>query len=193
MPLTAPCPRELVHHRRIDSAGYQRADGLWDIEGSLIDTKGFTVNSRWRGPLPPGTPVHHMVMRLLIGEDRVIRSVEVHIDGSPYAMCKAVEPNVQGLVGLTIGPGFTKAVQERIDRLDACTHTMTLLHTLAATAMQTMASRHRGRSDGPDTGVFGPSTPGHHPLIGTCHAYRPDSPIARELLARTAATGGDGA
>ena len=39
MPLTNPAPRKLMHTRAIDCKGYERADGLWDIEAHLVDTK----------------------------------------------------------------------------------------------------------------------------------------------------------
>ena len=33
MPLPAPAPRTLKHTRAIECTGYEREDGLWDIEG----------------------------------------------------------------------------------------------------------------------------------------------------------------
>jgi len=31
--------RKPAHHRQIDCRGYRRSDGLWDIEGHLVDTR----------------------------------------------------------------------------------------------------------------------------------------------------------
>ena len=39
MPLSTPQERELLHSRDIVLRGYQRADGLYDIEAQLTDTK----------------------------------------------------------------------------------------------------------------------------------------------------------
>ena len=39
MPLSPAPPRQPVHDRRVRCQGYRRADGLWDIEGHLTDTK----------------------------------------------------------------------------------------------------------------------------------------------------------
>ncbi len=41
MPLSAPAPRQLMHNRAIECRGYQREDGMWDIEGHLVDTKTY--------------------------------------------------------------------------------------------------------------------------------------------------------
>ena len=40
MPLSTSAPRQLMHNRAIECRGYQREDGLWDIEGHLVDTYG---------------------------------------------------------------------------------------------------------------------------------------------------------
>jgi hypothetical protein len=39
MPLSPPQERELLHSRDIVLRGYQRADGLYDIEAQLTDAK----------------------------------------------------------------------------------------------------------------------------------------------------------
>jgi hypothetical protein len=44
--------------------GYQREDGMWDIEGHLRDIKGYAFESEWRGKVEEGTPVHDMWIRL---------------------------------------------------------------------------------------------------------------------------------
>ena len=43
MPLSEPTAREPLHRRTIDMVGYRRADGLFDIEAHLIDTKTYAV------------------------------------------------------------------------------------------------------------------------------------------------------
>ena len=48
MPLSTSAPRQLMHNRAIECRGYQREDGLWDIEGHLVDTKTY--------PTPRATP-----------------------------------------------------------------------------------------------------------------------------------------
>jgi hypothetical protein len=41
MPLSSPQEREPLHSRDIVLRGYRRADGLYDIEAQLTDTKSY--------------------------------------------------------------------------------------------------------------------------------------------------------
>ena len=49
MPLTTPAGRRLMHTRSIECRGYEREDGLWDIEAHLVDTKTYTHLRRHGG------------------------------------------------------------------------------------------------------------------------------------------------
>ena len=54
MPLPNPVPRKLMHTRAIECNGYEREDGLWDIEAHLTDTKTvatFAAPRRARAPV----------------------------------------------------------------------------------------------------------------------------------------------
>ncbi len=51
MPLTEPVPRNLIHERSIVCRGFCRDDGLWDIEGHLVDTKTYPFANRHRGEI----------------------------------------------------------------------------------------------------------------------------------------------
>jgi len=53
MPLSASTGRKKIHRRSIECHGYQRDDGLWDIEGHLTDTKTYTFKNRDRGDISP--------------------------------------------------------------------------------------------------------------------------------------------
>ncbi|MDJ0741632.1 MAG: DUF2889 domain-containing protein, partial [Gammaproteobacteria bacterium] len=71
MPLPPPSERELVHTRRIECRGYRRDDGLWDIEGSLIDTRTSEMQTFGRGRIAPGEHLHEMWLRVHgLGVDR---------------------------------------------------------------------------------------------------------------------------
>src|SRR3546814_16324152 len=41
MPLSPPVERTCLHNRTYDFQGSQRADGLWDLEGRIVDTKTY--------------------------------------------------------------------------------------------------------------------------------------------------------
>ncbi len=58
MPLSPPVKRVQKHTREVKCFGYEREDGLWDIEGRIADTKTYSFENRDRGTIASGTPVH---------------------------------------------------------------------------------------------------------------------------------------
>ena len=72
-----PAPRKHRHTRTISCEGYQREDGLWDIEARIVDTKPFAYREPFRGLREVGDPVHDMAVRLTIDNDMVVRDIEV--------------------------------------------------------------------------------------------------------------------
>jgi len=106
MPLSNPASRKLMHTRTIECRGFERDDGLWDIEAHLSDVK-TTPHSRHHGgrERKPGEPVHDMWLRVTIDLDMKIHEVEARTDEGPYPICGDITPNFRALAGLTIGPG----------------------------------------------------------------------------------------
>ena len=80
MPLSDPADRERLHDRRVHCAGFRRADGLWDIEGHLVDTKTYAFENIHRGTIEPGTPIHDMWLRITIDDELLIHAVEASTD-----------------------------------------------------------------------------------------------------------------
>ena len=80
MPLSPPAPREPIHNRSVECRAYQREDGLWDIEGHMVDTKWYEYHSEKRGNVAAGTPVHDMWIRLTVDEvvGRVLDLLKIH-------------------------------------------------------------------------------------------------------------------
>ena len=122
MPLTDAAERTLIHEHKIFCQGYLRADGLWDIEGSLTDAQTYAFDSRWRGEVKAGEPVHGMHIRLTIDDDLVIRAVAAASDHAPYQVCASVAPSLQALVGAYMGRGWTRTLRRRVGGEDGCTH-----------------------------------------------------------------------
>ena len=83
MPLSPPQERELLHSRDIVLRGYRRADGLYDIEAQLTDTKSYGSANRDRGYIHAGEPIHGMWLRLTVDEDRHIVACEAASDLPP--------------------------------------------------------------------------------------------------------------
>ncbi|KAA5605565.1 DUF2889 domain-containing protein [Roseospira marina] len=174
MPLSKPAPRTHIHTRRIECHGFQREDGLWDIEGRIVDTKAYTFTNHDRGHIAAGEALHDMVLRVTVDDDLVIQAVEAVTDSAPFHICAEVTPNFQRLVGLTIGAGFTGQVRQRLGRGEGCTHLVDLLKPLAATAYQTLHFRREEKRRAANTGE-------RPRILDTCYALRSDGPIvARE-------------
>jgi len=178
MPLPAAAPREPIHTRQIECRGYRRDDGLWDIEGHLTDTKTYAFMNENRGEVAPGEPLHQMWLRLSVDDTLTIRAVEAATDHSPYAVCPAIIPNFQRLIGVNIGKGFINYVRELLGGVEGCTHLVEMIGPVATTAYQTIFPyRNRiaasaGRK--PDAS--------HKPrLLNTCHAFAENGEIARRL------------
>jgi hypothetical protein len=186
MPLPAPAPREPIHTRRVACEGFRRADGLWDIEGHLVDTKSYTFSNKERGDVEPGVPVHEMRIRLTIDDDFEIRAVETATDFAPFGVCHEVGPNFQRLVGLKIGVGWRRAVQNRVGGIEGCTHIVELLGPVATTAFQTITplrerERARAKTGSPQNDGVDEISDRPPRLLNTCHAFREDGPKVREF------------
>lgn len=172
MPLTAAAPRQHRHTRTIELAGYQRDDGLWDIEAHLIDVKAQLFHSRFRGDVPAGQPVHEMWMRISVDKELVIRAVEAVTDRSPFPECPQAGAAYQQLVGFQIGSGWTDRVRKLVGPGAGCTHLFELLRPLATVAIQTIGSLRGGSVNA------AARRPG---LIDSCHGWRADGEAVREI------------
>jgi len=169
MPLPRPTtPRNLMHNRVIDCRGYQREDGLWDIEGHLTDTKSYTWFDRGSvGDLPAGVPAHDMWIRVTVDLDMVIHECVAATDAGPYAPCGDITPKFAQLKGMRIERGWTKQLQNIIGGPNGCTHQWELLGRIAATAYQSTNNARQKKK---------PHKPGGIPrTFNTCHMYTPDS------------------
>lgn len=173
MSLPAPAPREQLHNRHVHCAGFRRGDGLWDVEGHLVDTKTYGFHNIHRGRIEPGTPIHEMWLRLTLDDELVIQAVEVAMEHTPYTICPDVTPHFQRLVGLRIGTGFRRQVAQRLGGIQGCTHLVELLGPMATTAFQSMAGQRRERQ------AADPSLPPR--WLDTCHAHASDSVVVKEL------------
>ncbi|MCB2101975.1 MAG: DUF2889 domain-containing protein [Rhodobacterales bacterium] len=171
MPLSRPAPRRHIHTRDIRCLGFQRDDGQWDIEARLVDTKTYSFDNQDRGGINAGEPIHEMLLRLTLTDHLEITAVEADIANGPFTLCGSIVGAFQGLVGLSIGRGWRKAVLSRLGGTKGCTHLVELLlGQLAATAYQTVRPA-RARREQAAAGGGKPS------MLDTCHALASDSPV----------------
>lgn len=171
MPLSAPAPRQRAHTRTIHCEGFQREDGLFDIEGRLSDAKDYAFENRYRGAIPPGGFLHDMRLRLTVDRDFVIVAVEAASTATPFAGCLDAPALYQALVGESLTAGFTKRSTAKIGGVAGCTHITELLGRLATVAHQTIHPLLRK-----EPRQAGRGRPG---LIDSCIAFRADGDVVR--------------
>ena len=187
MPLTPPTARETLHTRRIEINGYRRADGLFEIEGRLTDTKPYGFPNQDRGYVAPNEPIHDLWLRMTVSERMEIVACEAASDLTPYAVCPLAAPNFAALTGLHIRPGFLREATNRVRGTLGCTHLREMLQQMATTAYQTI-NPARARQEAKDTIPAGSDRldlkivekmGGPPAILNTCLAYGTDSPVIR--------------
>ena len=173
MPLPPPTvERKSLHTRRVVCDGYERADGLYDIEGWLIDTKHYVARTIERADIPPGEPIHSMGLRLTVDTTFTIREVVAAMDFTPMEFCHGVPPNFAALVGIQLTSGFRQKVKDAVGGKLGCTHLIELVGQMATAAFQTI----RGKDPrDPKLRVVG-RTP---PMMNSCRGWGDDGPIIK--------------
>ena len=158
--------REPLHKRAIEIQGYRREDGLYDIEGHLVDTKPVDFKLA-AGVRRAGEPIHGMWLRITVDKALTIVDAAAAMDAMPYvSYCDQIVPAYRLLIGLAIRPGYQQKVKELLGGVRGCTHITELAASLATAAFQTMA----GQRAQPD--------PAQKPFqLGRCHALADTSPV----------------
>ena len=170
--MTASVRRRPLHLRRISCEGFEREDGLIDIEGVLIDTKPVPLELAIK-QVPAGEAIHQMRVVLTIDRTRKIVEARAFTEASPYPDCGAIEAAYGQLVGLRIEPGFTQTVKRMFRGTSGCSHMTELLPPMASTAFQVLWA------DGGFGGADAPGSSTRTSPIGGCHALRLDGRIVK--------------
>lgn len=174
--------RTLIHSRQITFQGYERDDGLFEVEGRLLDTKAGDFVQPADGRLvPAGTPIHRMTVVLVVDRAMTIRAVRTEMLDYPYATCPGGGDTLQGLVGVTIGPGWTPEVRRRLPACDTCSHLREILTPMATAVYQTMVGRVPDSLDARDAA-------GRPRRLDSCHAYGAGRALAARLWPEHAVT-----
>ena len=180
MPLSLPVVREHLHTRAITLNGYERGDGLFDIEAQLTDTKTYDFANHDRGEVRAGTPVHGMLARMTVDRMMTIVRFEAVTEYGPFNICPDAAPLFARLAGLQIGRGFMKAANERVGGVHGCTHLRELLGQMGTVAFQTIFAMRRKPLEEPNATETAAAPMAKKPLlIGTCLAYAPSSPVVQ--------------
>jgi hypothetical protein len=170
MPLSPPTvSRERLHLRRVTYEGFQRSDGLYDIDAHLADTKDRDFELL-TGVRAAGEAVHDMHVRVTIDRAFTIHAIEARTDQMPYpGACDRIGPAYAKLVGANLVHGFRKRLHDTMGGVHGCTHLTELLGYLPTAAVQTFAGLKRE-----DDGVEKPFQ------LDRCHALETTTDTVRE-------------
>jgi hypothetical protein len=167
--VTGSVDRVPLHKRQVTLQGYRRADGLYDIEGHLRDTKSYDRASHGVF-VKAGDPIHDMILRITVGIDFVIRDADVESIVVPYSgYCDAVAVDYKKLKGMKLGKGFVKEAKNLFGGTHGCTHLTELIGAVATAAFQTMSEE-----------LNASATERPFQLDG-CYALRTDGAIVKEF------------
>ena len=171
MPLPDSPHRTELHLRRIEMRGFRRDDGLYEIDGRVVDTKNTAVKLDGR-ERAAGDAIHDMWVRLVVDEHLVVRDVVAVTDASPYAACPEAVTAMRVIVGERIRAGWSMIVKEKLGGAAGCTHLMELLIPMATAAYQSLSGVRLARPDMLDRD-------GRPVKIDSCYAYASQREIVK--------------
>ena len=166
----AAATRRLKHRRQIDVQVFDRGDGFWEVDATLTDTK--TSDGHPGGEFrPAGTPIHQMLLRLVVDESFNIVEAGSETRWMPYTgHCDAHGDVYARLVGLNLMRSFRKELRDRVGGVLGCTHITELAQVLPTAVVQGFAGEVL------DTRGHGDERPFQ---IDRCHALRADGDVVR--------------
>lgn len=174
--MTAKVQRVLKHRRTIQSDGYLRSDGLWEVEATMTDIKAYDVYRDFDGTLvPTGQAFHQMSIVMVLDDSFLIQDLQATIDAHPFPNCAQAAPNFSALKGTRIGPGWHSLIKQKFKGVQGCTHVLELLPVAATTAFQTMWSPLAEKYPH----LVSHSVAG---LVNSCQGWAHDGPMVQQLL-----------
>lgn len=149
LPAAAPS-RQLKHRRTLDVQVFARGNGLWEVDALLTDIKTRSVQMS-EGPRAAGTPIHEMLLRLVVNEKLDILQAGSETRWMPYQdTCANHSDAYARLVGLNLMQNFRAALRERVGGVLGCTHLTELAQVLPTAVVQAFAGEvidTRGHAD----------------------------------------------
>lgn len=121
-----PLTRTLLHTREIICKGYQRSDGLLDIEGRLLDLTNEPTDLPFH-QVPGGGAIHDMHLVMTLDTDMVIQNITATTAVGASQFCAGAAPVYSRLQGLKITKGFKQQMKTIVGGTSGCTHLTELL------------------------------------------------------------------
>lgn len=172
--MTAGSEREELHHRQIDLRFFRRQDGLFEVEGRVLDRKTHPFRRVLQDrDTPAGTSLHDITVRLVVDESLLVHDASATFEASPFGLCREAANTLAPLKGLRIGAGWNRRVRELLGGAASCAHIVELLGPMATTIHQGLAPQRLER-------MAQAGNNEQQSKIDSCYAYGRD----REVVAR---------
>ena len=174
---TAAIERQLKHRRSIDVQIFARGNGLWEVDAHITDV--CTRETRMvTGVRAAGSPIHDMLMRLVVDEQFNVIEAGAQTAAMPYpGECDSYGDVYSRLVGLNLMRGFRQAVKERLGGVQGCTHITELTQVLPTAVVQAFADEV--------IDTRGDTAQSQQPFqIDRCHALRADGDTVKTYYPR---------
>jgi hypothetical protein len=178
--MTARTP---LHRRTVTVTAYERGDQEVEVEAELCDERPWARPDSGGGAGGGGSAavIHRMALTVVVRlADRLITEARADMRTFPHAECPRITPAFEGLVGLSVGSGFNRAVQERFRGVSGCSHLYELARLLGPAVVQVgISANARRRLAG---------RPSHDPrstagVLNSCHIWAPEGVGLRKLEA----------
>ncbi len=164
-----------MHRRRIDLEVFERGD-YHVVIGTLLDQRPWAS-----GKLGP-KDVHQMELGIVVRRsDQTIVDAVATMGTFPHAECPSIEASFADMVGLSVGRGYTSAVQARFGRERGCSHLEFLARALGPIVIQAISSSASMRvelGDGVNTMTGGGELTW---LVNTCHVWAENGPGSEKV------------
>lgn len=169
-------PRQEHHHRQIDLRFYHRDDGLFEVEGRLVDRKTVAFRRQLSDvDSPPGDTLHDITVTLVFDDSMLVRDARARMQATPFDICPGAESTLSPLVGLRMAGGWNKAVRSLLKGAASCTHIVELLGPLATTAFQGLAPMRLAAMNDPANAAQ------RQAKVDSCYAYSGERTVVARL------------
>jgi hypothetical protein len=165
-----------IHVRSVEVSTYEYEGGGIIVEGVLKDERLMKYYLLSGESHPPGT-LHHMIIRMLIGEGLTIKNIEVEMPRTPHADCIETINSLREIEGLAIAPGFSAKVKKLTGGIKGCSHLTTLLLVMAPAAVQGFWSNVARK---PFHGKLSRESMEKY-LTDTCYTWRKDGSLMKKF------------
>lgn len=164
------------HHRQIDLRFYHREDGLYEVEGRLIDRKSVPFRRQLsEEDSPAGDRLHDITVTLVFDAGMQVHDARARMQATPFDICPGAEGTLAPLIGLRMAGGWNRKVRELLGGARSCTHIVELLGPLATTAYQGLAPLRLAAINQPENAAQ------RQAKVDSCHAYAAERSVVARL------------